>query len=24
MSVLNWDIQNTEETNTFNQLFDIE
>jgi DNA polymerase elongation subunit (family B) len=24
MSVLNWNIQNTEETNTFNQLFEIE
>jgi DNA polymerase elongation subunit (family B) len=24
MAVLNWNIQNTEETNTFNQLFDIE
>ena len=24
MSVLNWNIKNTEETNTFNQLFDIE
>jgi len=24
MTVLNWNIQNTEETNTFNQLFDIE
>ena len=24
MTVLNWNIQNTEENNTFNQLFEIE